>query len=81
MRKKHIGSLIEDLRKKQNISRKSLCEGLCESSILSKLELGESVPNILLVDRFLQRLGKSPDMFEVLLSDDEYKAMLERLDI
>lgn len=81
MREKNIGNLITDLRKEQNISRNNLCEGLCEPGILSKLEMDESMPNILLVDRFLQRLGKSPDMFEVLLSDEEYNAMLERDEI
>lgn len=81
MLEKTIGNLIADLRRDQNITQSDLCEGLCTTLILKKLESGERVPDVLLVDRFLQRLGKSPDMFEVLLSDEEYELMVERDEI
>jgi len=81
MLEKTIGNLIADIRREQNITQSDLCEGLCTTLILKKLESGERVPDVLLVDRFLQRLGKSPDMFEVLLSDEEYELMVERDEI
>lgn len=81
MSERTIANLIKELRKENNISRNALCEGLCDKRTLTKLEAGEGVPNILLVDRLLQRLGKSPDMFEVVISDEEYDSILARDEI
>lgn len=81
MAERTIANLIMELRNEQGINKATLCEGLCDVRTLTRLEMGEDVSDILLMDRLLQRLGKSPDMFEVVLSDDEYDGIVDRDEI
>lgn len=75
---RRIGIFINELRQEKGISRAALCEGLCGTSTLNRLELEERVPDVWLIDCMLQRLGKSADMFEVILSDEEYEGIQAR---
>lgn len=81
MFKQNIGNLILHLREEMGITRKNLCEGLCGVRTLLKLEEGKIISSIFLIDRLLQRMGKSPDMFEVILSDKEYDSMIKKDEI
>ncbi len=70
--KKPIGELICDIINRENISRSALCRGLCSTSAFSRYLNGERIPDRLLFTVILQRLGKSPDKFITMLSEEEY---------
>lgn len=72
MRQNDIGKIIFTLRKHYNISQEMLCSGLCSDATLSRIELGERIPDKFLLDALLQRLGKSPDKLETILSERDY---------
>lgn len=78
MNKDNVGSIILTLRKRMHISQKDLCRGLCTNRTLSRIELGERIPDKLLLDALLQRLGKSPDKLETILSEKEYMLFCQR---
>ena len=72
MRQNDIGKIIFTLRKHYGISQEMLCSGLCSDATLSRIELGERIPDKFLLDALLQRLGKSPDKLETILSERDY---------
>ncbi|MDE7204121.1 MAG: helix-turn-helix transcriptional regulator [Lachnospiraceae bacterium] len=68
-----IGSMIQSMREEKNtITRKKLSYGLCSEQTLFKIETGQCEADILLIDILIQRLGKSPDKFEMVLNTDMY---------
>lgn len=78
MKQNSIGRFIHILRTRNNISQQRLSKGLCSDATLSRIELGERVPDKFLTDALYQRLGKSPDKFEVFLSDKDYMLYEQR---
>ncbi len=67
-----IGKVLYNLRVEKNIDQEELCYGLCSDAALSRYELGERVPDRLLLIALLQRLGKSADMIATMLDAKEY---------
>lgn len=59
-------------REKQGISQERLCRGLCAVSALSRYENGERIPDRLLMNALIQRLGKSSDELTTMISCQEY---------
>jgi transcriptional regulator with XRE-family HTH domain len=78
MRQNDIGKIIYTLRKHYNISQEMLSSGLCSDATLSRIELGERIPDKFLLDAILQRLGKSPDKLETILSERDYFLYVKR---
>ena len=70
--------MIGELRKEAGISQSRLCKGLCSVQLLSKIELEERTPDMLLLEALLQRLGKSPEKLEIILSMEEYRHIEHR---
>ncbi len=66
-----IGSLIGQLRKEQAISLRTLCNGLCSVSKLSKIENCSQEPTVFLAEALLNRLGYSDRDFLFYGSDKE----------
>jgi transcriptional regulator with XRE-family HTH domain len=81
LKKQEIGFIIFQLRTEAGISQHALCEGLCTNKNLSKIELGEGNPSTYLLEALLQRLGKSPDKLEIVLSEEEYIFLQKREEI
>ena len=73
-----IGMLIEEERKKKKVSLRALAKGACAFQMLSKIESNQCDADKLLVDILLQRLGKSPDKLECILSYEEYTKIRAR---
>lgn len=68
------GSVIERARKEQpRLPRKKLIQGICTEQTLYALETDQCETDILLTDILLQRLGKSPDKLEIVLSREAYR--------
>ena len=68
-----IGKLISKLRKEQNISQQTICQGLCSKSKLSKIENGTQDGDMLLLCALLNRLGYSDTEFDFFGTPDEEK--------
>ena len=67
-----FGELIYKLRKKRNISLEVLSEGVCDFSLLSKVEKGKVELDKLERDRLLGRLGVEAENYESFLFYKEY---------
>ena len=67
-----IGKIIYELRTSQKLEQRTLCRGICAVSSLSRYESGERQPDRMKVNVFLQRLGKSPDKFAMMVPAREY---------
>lgn len=78
MKNTNSGKIITSLRMDRKISLKMLAKGLCSIATLSRIERCERIPDKLLLDAFLQRLGKSSDKLEVILTDSDHKLYLHR---
>lgn len=68
----HVGETLYNLRIAKHISQSDLCRGLCSVSAFSRYELGERVPNRLLLNAFLQRMGASPRYMITMINSAEY---------
>lgn len=77
----NIGRTICKIRERQNVSRQSLSKGLCSQSNLFKIEIGKQIPDRLLFNTFLQRLGKSPANFLTTLKQGEYRYFKWKKDV
>ncbi len=62
-----IGTLINEIRTAKNITRKALSYGVCSQHVLQELESDRYAADVLMLDILLQRLGQSPDKFEMVL--------------
>lgn len=80
-RLEQIHYLIGKIRKDKRISQQILGRGICSTQQISKIEKGEVLPDFFLTEILLQRLGMSPDKFEIVLSLEEYEEIEARDDI
>lgn len=72
MDKKMIGSMIAYERSKQGISSQRLSEGVCSVSALQRLERGVRLPDFFVLERLIERLGKSVNKMEFLYDEGAY---------
>lgn len=73
-----IGAIISTLRYEKKCSRRKLCQGLCSTQMLMKIENDAADVDKFMLDMLLQRLGKSSDKLEVILSQEEYDKIYAR---
>ena len=65
-----FGELMESNRKVKNVKRTKLCRGLCSIMALSRYENDERMPEKIMADALVERLGIEPYQFEFVLSDE-----------
>lgn len=68
----NLGKIIYRERTRKGISQEQLYRGICTQAVLSKIEHGKKVPEKLLADALMQRLGRCTDTLEVIMSREEY---------
>ncbi len=73
MKKEEVGKLLNYLRRKKNIDLEKLCLGVCSGTCIKRLERGERFPDFFVMERILQRLGKSVNKMELLPDEQAYK--------
>lgn len=71
-----IGVQINELREQKNISLEALALGICTAESLRNIELGKESVNKLFMEILFQRLGKSTDKLELILSEEVYEEEL-----
>lgn len=76
-----IHFLVSRVRKDKHIRQQELGRGICSGQQISKIEKGEALPDFLLMELLLQRLGTGMDKFEIALSLEEYEEVEARDDI
>lgn len=67
-----FGKYLMELRRKDNLSMSVICEGICDVSVMSRIENGEREVSKLVQDRLLGRLGVASENFENMVFSDEY---------
>ena len=73
MNENKVGEVLFYLRTEQGIGQELLFRGLCSGGNYSKFERGNRLPDRLLLNAFLQRLGRNADKLSTLLSVEEYE--------
>ncbi len=69
---KKTGDILCHIRQEKGVSQEQLCQGLCTKGTYSKYEYGMLLPDCLLMQAVLQRLGKAADKLVRLLVQEEY---------
>jgi len=77
----NIGSAIQYFRETYHISQSKLCKGICSVSTLSRIEAGERDIDGFILETFLERLGRIPYQYELILNDSDYEAYQSRMEI
>lgn len=65
-------TFLKAMRKGKKVTLDRLSRGICSSSMLARIEAGERLPEKIVRDRFLERLGLTNDGYEDYLQPDEY---------
>ena len=73
MEENYLGKIIGYERRKKNITLEQLSAGLLSSRELRRLEDGERICSFFLLERLMERLGKSVNKMEFLLHEKEYE--------
>ncbi|WP_075717649.1 helix-turn-helix domain-containing protein [Roseburia sp. 499] len=73
MTKEEVGKLVSYLRKKRNIELEKLCLGVCSNISITRFERGDRFPNYFIIERILERLGKSVNKLEFLPDEQSYE--------
>ena len=81
MENNKIGSAIQYFRESYQISQGKLCMGLCSIATLSRIEAGERDADSLLLETLLERLGRMPNQFELILTEFDYDLYQKREEI
>lgn len=76
-----IGAAIQYFRESYGITQTKLCKGLCSVATLSRIEAGERDVDTLLLETLLERLGRMPNQFELILTDFDYLIYQNRVSI
>lgn len=76
-----FSNYIKELRQYRDISMEKLCDGICTHQMVTMLEQGERVPDSLLQDALLERLGVGAENLEVYLDVTDYDRWEVRMDI
>ena len=71
MREIPIGAYIRQKREDQGLTQRQLCEGICETATISRIESGQQTPCRSRLSALLQRLGLPDDRYFALLSPNE----------
>ena len=72
---------LNAMRKLHNVTLEQVCEGLCSVSMMKRIESGERLPEKLMRDRMMARMGVSLDGYEDYLPPDEYEQWCLRQNI
>lgn len=76
MNENNLGKILISTRKETKSAVASVYAGICSKSNYYLFESGQLVPEKYLFDALLQRMGKSADQFEAILTEEEYDWVL-----
>lgn len=77
----HFHTLLESVRDYRGITMEQLCSGLCSVSQMHYIQSGARLPDYLMRNRIMARLGISAEGYEDYVQYDEYDRWCERQQI
>ncbi len=77
----NFGRYLEKIRKNHNVTIEELAEGICDFSLITKIESGERVSSMLLRNRLLERIGTTSEGYENYVRASEFSRWEKRRDI
>lgn len=79
MQKYTFGRLLYRFRKERQLKVRQICEGLCTEEIYGSFEKEKNIPDTLLFERLLERMGVSPEEVSLMVMEEEYHAWKEQV--
>ena len=73
-----IGDYIDNKKRSLAISTTELCRGICSLATYSRLRNSESIPDLLLLNCLLERLGFDPNNINISCSEQEINLLMIR---
>ena len=73
MEEKYLGKIISYERRKKRISLEQLSTGLLSPRTLRRIEDGERISSCFILERLMERLGKSMNKMDFLLHEKDYE--------
>lgn len=77
----YFHNTLSTIRQLRNVSLEQLSQGLYDVSMMQRIEKGERLPEKLMRDRIMARLGVSEELYEDYLFPKEYHSWCMRRDI
>lgn len=77
----NFGRYFESIRTIHGATIEELAEGICDCSLITKIESGERVSSMLVRNRLLERVGVTSDEYEKFVSVEEFKGWKDRIAI
>ena len=74
----HFHNFLESIREYRGVTTEQLCAGLCSVSQMHYIQNGERLPDYLMRNRIMARLGISSEGYEDYVHYDEYDRWCER---
>lgn len=68
-----LGEMLYRFRMERNVESRQVCHGICSPATISNMENGERVPDTLMFECFMERMGISPTQFSIMVTEDESK--------
>lgn len=68
-----LGEMLYRFRIERELEAKQICEGLCSTSAMSFFENGERMPDIILFEYLVERMGVSCAEFSIMVTEEEYE--------
>lgn len=66
-----LGEMLYRFRIERDVKARAICFGICSTSSMSNMESGERVPDTLLFEFFMERMGVSPENFSIMITEEE----------
>lgn len=70
LEERNFGETIKKIRQEQQMTQKMLSQGICAQSVLSRIENGLEIPNVVVLQNICQRLNITMDQLLYSHSDD-----------
>lgn len=67
-----LGEMLRRFRIEKNVEAGRICEGLCTQAMMSYFESGKRIPDTLLFECMMERMGVTPELFSIMVSREEY---------
>ncbi len=77
----YFSKYIKTMREEKNISQEDLCRGICTTGQLSLIESGDKMPDSLMQDALLERLGIDAENYERYLGVSDYERWIAQMEI
>ncbi len=77
----YFSKYIKAMREEKNISQEDFCRGICAPRQLSLIESGEQIPDSMMQDALLERLGVGAENYESYLEVSDYERWLAQMEI